>query len=284
MIPKILKAFLFLIIIVNSNYSITFRILWWNVYDFFDTIDTPSKKDKIFTEEEYRNKLLKISNELKNINADIVGLGEIENINILKEIAKNSGYEYYYLEEGNDPRGIDIALLSKYKVEKYITNKNRYTPYDENPNYKFSRDATLSILTINEKKIYIIMTHLKSGLKDESDQKKRIAQVFGLLDIIDEIYQKDKDPNIIIMGDFNTYRHTEPLNILEKSGLIIINYFYDEKITYTYKYKKNKKDLDYFIINKNLDKKLKYKSLKTFNSKKFLKISDHFPLLFEIRL
>jgi len=276
-----IKIVLILILLNNINtlYTLNIKILWWNLYNFFDTTDDPKKDDKILSIEEYNKKISLVVEKIKKINPDIIGLGEIENINVLKDIALKSGYAYYYLEEGNDPRGIDIALLSKYKIEEYITSKNRIIPYDENPNYKFSRDLTVAVLNINNIKFYILTTHLKSMIKNGKNEKKKRAQIFGILDIIEEIYQKENSPNIILMGDFNSHRYTEALNILEKSGLIILNYLYNEKYFYTYN---NKKDLDYFIINKNIKEKIKSKNLKVFNKKDFIKISDHFPLLLEI--
>jgi len=184
---KINRLFLLLFFFLTTNYSYSFniKILWWNVHDFFDTTDDPEKDDKIYSNEEYNNKLFNISNQLKKIDADIIGLGEIENINVLKNLAINSGYQYYYLIEGNDTRGIDIALLSRYKLEAYISNRNRYTPYDENPKYKFSRDATVGIVKINDIRLYIITTHLKAGFQENNkNEKKKIAQEFGIINII----------------------------------------------------------------------------------------------------
>ncbi len=280
---KLIKILFILLLlnIIQFTFALNLKIVWWNVHNFFDTIDDPDKEDNILSIEEYNEKLFLVSEKIKKINPDIIGFTEIENINVLKDIALKSGYPYYYLEEGNDPRGIDVGLISKYKLDQYISNKNRIIPYDENPNYKFSRDLTVAELTIDGKKLYILTTHLKAMTKnDKKSNKKRKAQIFGILDIIEEIYNKDKEPDIIIMGDLNSYRHSEFLNILEKSGLIIMNYFYNEKNIYTYI---NKKDLDYFIINENLKRKIKFKNLKSFNKKEFEKISDHYPLLLKIK-
>ncbi len=282
------KSLLIIFFIISFNIFLNaknLKILWWNVKDLFDTINEPLKDDSILSKKEYNDKTNMVSEKIKQINADVVGLSEIENISVLKDIANKSGYPYYYLIEGNDPRGIDICLLSKWEVT-YISHKDQPAPYNENTNYKFSRDCSECIFYFNNEKIYILLNHLKSKTdNDEEDLKKQVAQVKGILDIILTIYNKEKtQPNIIVMGDLNSERFSEPLNILEKSGLKIINYLYNEKKLYTYKYQNKLITLDYFILNEILFNKTKYRKLKNYTGKDLEKISDHFPLLLEIDL
>ena len=145
------------------------RILWWNVNNLFDEINDPLKDDIVLTDDEYHNKINKITKVIKNINADMVGLAEIENVKILKEIANISGYPFFYLIEGNDPRGIDVCLLSKWKVD-YISHKDLPVPYKGNKNYKFSRDCPEAVIEVNGEKLYILLkTLLYTILKNQTD-------------------------------------------------------------------------------------------------------------------
>ena len=282
---KILIIFFFIILIKLFLNADKLTILWWNINNLFDTINDPLKEDIVLTNIEYNDKIVKISKKIKSINADLIGLAEVENIEILRDIANLSTYSFYYLIEGNDPRGIDICLLSKWKLN-YISHKDLPVPYKEDKNYKFSRDCSEASFYFNGEKIYILLNHLKSQIGDkEKSFKKQKAQVKGILDIIYSIYKKNSDlPNIIIMGDFNTQRFTEPLNILEKSDLKIINYLFNEKKVYTYKKGEFITTLDYFILNDILYNKVKIKKLKIFKTREFKNISDHFPLLLEFDL
>jgi predicted extracellular nuclease len=282
-----MKKFIILIIFiftVYSSYSTDIKCLWWNVKDFFDTKDDPDKDDKVLSNAEYSKKLNIISEKITDSHADIVGLAEVENIEVLQDIAKKTGYTYYYLEEGNDPRGIDIGFLSKYEVQ-YISHKNLITPYKGNKKYKFSRDCPEAIIKLDNKKLYILLNHLKSKVQESDDDKsdaKRTAQVNGILDIIADIYKKNKDePYILIMGDFNSSRYSEPMNILQKSGLKILNYLKSDKDIYTMVYKNKKEDIDYIIFNKKLFEKSKIKIFNSFNTKDYKNASDHFPLFIE---
>ena len=259
--------------------------MWWNVDNLFDTIDDPDKQDTVLSEDDYQKKIELISKKLKEIDADIVGFAEVENIRVLKDIAEKSGYPYYYLEEGNDPRGIDVCIISKIK-SRYTSHKDQPTPYKENVKYKFSRDCPEALFPYENKEIHLLINHLKSNLGDDDKSlKKRIAQSKGILDIVAEIYKNNKNgPYIILVGDFNSERYSEPLNILEKSGLIIINYLYKEKSTKTYKYRGKYLDLDYFLLNKPLYDKVKIKKFKSLIDDEIEKIGDHYPLLMEIEI
>jgi len=260
------------------------KILWWNVHNFFDETDDPGIDDTVLTGEEYNKKLIEISEELTEIHADIVGMAEVENLGVLRDIAGRASYPYYSLISGNDPRGINVCLLSKLEFT-YKTNKDRFTPYEENRAYKFSRDCPEAELIFDNQKIHILLNHLKSNIeKDNKSVKKRVAQVMGILDIISEMYQKDSPsvPELIIMGDFNSDRNTEPMNILQKSGLTIVNYLYDEDSVYTNSYKNRKHDIDYFMINEKILKTAKITDFKALHEKKLRKISDHFPLVMEL--
>ena len=58
---------------------------------------------------------------VKALGADVVALQEVEDLGTLKlfnsRFLKGAGFRYQYLIDGNDPRFIDIALLSKLEVD-----------------------------------------------------------------------------------------------------------------------------------------------------------------------
>lgn len=275
---KLLISVFFAVAMITSSAEL--KILSWNVENLFDTIDDPKKDDTVLSQDEYINKITLISSLLKKLNPDIIAFCEIENIAVLNDIKTKSGYNFAYLIEGNDPRGIDVGIMSKHEIT-YKSNKDIPTPYPGNLRYKFSRDCTESKLSIDGVTIHILLTHLKSRYKEaKNDESKRNAQVKGMLDIIADIYNKspDKDPLIIVTGDMNSPRFTEPLNILEKAGLKILNYDYPQDKFYTYIYRKQKQDLDYFLLNKPAMSKFKKRELRFINEKIFKSVSDHNPL------
>ena len=64
----------------------------------------------------------------------------------------------------------------------------------------------------------VVVVHLKAGRKDRDRQKRR-AEATTLRAWIDELTAQDgEDPDIVILGDFNSTYGTEPERILERGG------------------------------------------------------------------
>jgi uncharacterized protein len=94
-----------------------------NMQRFFDTANDPGKSDAVLTATAYNNRLTKASlmiRETLNL-PDIIGVQEVENLAVLQDLAArvnmdagaaNPGYQAF-LEEGNDPGGIDVGFLVK---------------------------------------------------------------------------------------------------------------------------------------------------------------------------
>jgi len=99
----------------------TLAVAFWNVENLFDTVDDPLKQDEDFTpsgryhwtEEKLATKIENLSRVIKSMNADIVGLAEVENIEVLRRLARSAGYQNAYLIERGDSRGIDVGIISR---------------------------------------------------------------------------------------------------------------------------------------------------------------------------
>src|SRR5690606_40985880 len=60
---------------------------------------------------------LSIARALRELQADVVVLQEVENEQVTAELAAASGtYPHHVTSRGNDPRGIDIAVLSRWPI------------------------------------------------------------------------------------------------------------------------------------------------------------------------
>lgn len=285
-LKKIELSLLLAFILLASAYGESLSVMHWNISNAFDTVKDPKKNDTVIPIEKYNDKMSMTAGVIKKHMTDIVTLCEIENINVLEDLATRCGYEYFYLIEGNDPRGIDVAVMSVYEMD-YKSNKDMPTPYPGNPRYKFSRDCvTGQFKTPTGKNFCIITTHLKSSFRDDGkSEMKRDAQAKGMLNVIENIYKTEKsEPFLIITGDLNTTRYSSTLQILEKAGLRILNYKEKQNDFYTYIYKNEKQDLDYIIVNQKLEKAMKHTKLRTINSKIVSDVSDHYPIILEFDL
>lgn len=283
---QITLLLIFTFVCTISIYCESMSLMHWNIANAFDTIEEPKKNDTVLSTEEYNDKMSLTAGIIKKYQTDIVTLCEVENMNVLNDLAKRCGYEYFYLIEGNDPRGIDVAIMSIYEMN-YKSNKDMPTPYPGNPRYKFSRDCVTGQFTTDEGKNFcIVTTHLKSSFRDDGkSEMKRDAQAKGILNVIDNIYNCEKnEPYLILTGDLNATRYSSSLQILEKAGLKILNYREKQENFYTYIYRKEKQDLDYIIVNQKLEKAMKHPKLQAIHDKMVSDVSDHYPIILKFDL
>lgn len=108
-----------------------------------------------------------IAERIKNMHLDVLCIQEVEDIDTLHYFVTNDlngFYPYVMLIEGNDPRLIDVAVLSKYPIGAGTTWQTASHP--ESPGQRvFSRDLLqIEILhkTGTERLLTVFVTHLKS--------------------------------------------------------------------------------------------------------------------------
>jgi len=186
----------------------------------------------------FRGKLVKAKNvedigtiakRILTMNADVLAVQEVEDINILKEFNRHylSGlYPNQVLVEGNDPRFIDVGLLSKLPVGA-ITSFQAAVHRQKPSERVFSRDLLeVEILnpTGSRKLITIYNTHLKSHFGDDENngqgktendtrrqrQAEKIAEIVGSRMTTEDKY--------IVAGDMN-----DPPNAVTLQPMLTIN-------------------------------------------------------------
>ncbi len=171
-----------------------------------------------------------IANRIIDMDIDVLAVQEVENIDILKEFNDNyllGLYKYVVLIEGNDPRLIDLGLLSKYPVGKITSWQQAVHP--SNPNKKiFGRDLLqVDILSASRsKKLFTIFNnHLKSQFvpfgknKAEgtiSNNKRRKNQSEVVRNIV--LSQMRPSSKFIILGDMNDSPDSPQLKQLVKDS------------------------------------------------------------------
>src|SRR5262245_48752135 len=91
---------------------------FWNVENLFDEFaDGGHPKQPIAKPEELTTRLANRARVIKDLNADVLGLTEVENRRVVRRLVeepsiKDMGYKYYVLLDERDERGIDVALIS----------------------------------------------------------------------------------------------------------------------------------------------------------------------------
>jgi predicted extracellular nuclease len=191
---------------------------FYNVENLYDTANDPDRDDEDFTpdgkyhwtEDKYQIKLGNLAKVISQLgiggtNPDIMGLVEIENETVLKDLIKQpdlkSGAYKIVHEDSKDARGVDVAFLYNPAVFTYMKHE-AITPvfgYE----YKKTRDFLLVEGKIGGETIHFIVNHWPSRRGGEESEKYRVDVAFQVRKVCDVIREKDKNANIVIMGDFN---------------------------------------------------------------------------------
>lgn len=193
------------------------RVATWNVHDLFDAEDRlvpPGDEDLVPTPEEVDAKLARVAAVIERVGADVWLLEEVENLAILERLAAAAGYPWARLVEGNDPRGIDVALLSRVPVEGYASHAAERAP---DGRLLWPRDCVEAWLAPAEgARMVVVGSHLSSALSD--DGTRRRLQAARMREIADAAAARDPAALVLAGGDLNDAPGSEPLAPLLADG------------------------------------------------------------------
>ncbi len=181
-------------------------------------------------------------NRVDRLNADVLAVQEVENISALREFNSrlDAPYQFVVLIEGNDPRFIDVGVLSRLPIGSAISH--RWVPNPTAPNrFLFSRDV-IAVKILNYDRTEVMFTlwcgHLKSKFVDpritvqdkieaanQKNDDKRSMQAQAMHDLI-ESHHGDADP-YIVCGDFNDHPTSPTLASLVQGDLNIRDVLHD---------------------------------------------------------
>lgn len=203
----------------QSRQLVCHAIAFYNQENLFDTIHDKGKNDYDFlpggsyhwNKMKYEHKLANMSKVLCELGTDklplgasIIGMAEVENANVLKDLIKQPcmkerGYKFVHIE-GPDKRGIDCALLynpKAFTVEKYFLQPYVYENGD-------TTHATRGFLTVQGKlagdDLTVVVCHWPSRGAEGKFRDWGGKQVRHLTD---SIMAANPRMHIVVMGDMN---------------------------------------------------------------------------------
>lgn len=158
---------------------------------------------------------------IRDVNADVLGVVEAENRPALLRFCKDvmpavegKPYRHVMLIDGNDERGIDVALMTKPGYR--IRSVHSHVDDEADGRLVFSRDCPeFEIRTPKGNTLIVLMNHFKSkgfGKPGESDARRK-AQAGRVKEIYEELRQAGQ-ANIAVLGDLNDFPGSEPLTPL----------------------------------------------------------------------
>ncbi len=237
---------------------------FWNAENLFDLVDDPFKNDDEFAlggrknvdQKIYDLKIKNCSEVVSDLNVDILGLCEIENIKVLNDL--NTAYpkrNYDIIHyDSPDNRGIDNALFydkSRFSIvsSKAILNSLK--------NGSKTRDILYVAGKFQNSLLHIFINHWPSNYGGkEKAIPKRASTAKLIINEINRIRQNDKFAEIILLGDFNEDPDDLNMQMLENAGLhSLMKPLMGKQKIGTYVYRNKDYFYDQIVINKQLEDK-----------------------------
>ncbi len=194
-------------------------IMFYNLENLFDTIPGDNDKEfapnseKQWNTKRYFDKMENMASVIVGVGADftgtapaIVGLSEIENITVLKDLVKAPSIKKYNYQivhfDGVDYRGVDCALL--YRPEFFtVTNTEMYHVYTEDSTFR-TRDQLLVSGMYDGEEMHFIILHWPSRRGGEKrSASKRAAAADVTRYIVDSLLAVNPKAKVVCMGDLN---------------------------------------------------------------------------------
>ncbi len=200
-----------------------------NMLRLFDDQDDPGTGEPVLTTAEFQDLLVMFSEHFRlNLGSpDIIAFQEVENLNVLQQlalqIAADGGPTYSaHLIEGNDVGGIDVGYLTDDATvlvnsvdqfgETLTLSVDGSLLHDRPP---LVLDATyigggasfpLTVINVHQRSLSGIEDPGSNGVRVKT---KRLEQAETLAGFIQSLQTGDPDIRLVVTGDFNAYQFTD---------------------------------------------------------------------------
>ncbi|MFM2307161.1 MAG: hypothetical protein RLZZ367_1830 [Bacteroidota bacterium] len=199
-------------------------IAFYNLENFFDTINDPAKNDEDFTptgangytSKVYEDKVRKLTEVLSQIGTDVspdgfslLGVAEIENDKVLQDLFAQPEFAKRHYKivhfDGPDERSIDPAFIYNPKYFKLLHSEPLFVRL-ENPDgsLHYTRDVLWVSGLYDGEEIHVFVNHWPSRRGGEEASAAGRASAAGVSKhVIDSLMKINPDTKVIVMGDLN---------------------------------------------------------------------------------
>jgi hypothetical protein len=275
---------LLLVLIAPAVNAESLRILSQNMNRLFDDVDD-GNNEKILSRDRFQQR---IKNAAGKFGGDfelphIIALQEVENLNVLRQIAAEIRRRYkadyrLVLLPGQDVSGINLGFLVRHDVEiKKVEQLFRNATFNLTGNPLFSRPPLYLEACMIEKCISLLNLHLRSmrGIDSKRDGKrvtgKRLRQAETIAAWSNEFQRSRGGASLLLVGDFNaltpTDRHVDVAGIIRGNpdnttaslrgrdlvgpDLVDITGLIMPAERYSFIFRRKRQQLDYMYINQS---------------------------------
>ncbi|MEM9019452.1 MAG: endonuclease/exonuclease/phosphatase family protein [Planctomycetota bacterium] len=278
-------------------------VMSYNLENAFDVFDDPYTGDES-TDAKRSDEMVAIAKAIASADPDIVVVQELENQAMLEGLVRtflsDAGYDYIACDRGNDGRGINLGIISRYPIRSITSYRHRTLTHPDAPDrtWRFSRDAMQITLDVNGQRLDVINVHLKSNSSspgDENSKLRRTAEAIMVKSIIREMTDERPDAYVLLMGDINSNLEERPeqprpwpatahLRAPESDGSQLLHdahdaLSFDERITIPGRGRYPGAVFDYIYASSALHQNLIAEKSIIVNDPDLVSGSDHYPVV-----
>lgn len=178
---------------------------------------------------------MEVARGVSALQVDLVALEEVEDQALLERVACKAGYETAILVEGHDPRGIDVALLSRVPLRGYRVHDQPL----------FSRPC-LEVQVESPLPLALLCNHFTSRLRQghRFDQRRR-AQAERVLELVAELGAQP----VAVLGDLNDEPDSWALRPLFQA---LHDPLSQQSERHTFQHRGRRQALDHILLNQPL--------------------------------
>lgn len=204
-----------------------YKVVFYNLENFFDTINDPETLDDEFTPDgekrwtsaKYNKKLANVERVFAGITAEnandrieladypiVIGVSEVENRGVLEDIAatrKLAPARYRICHyDSPDRRGVDVAFF--YRADVFHFEGSAAIPFTMEGLDIRTRDIVTMWGTIDDEPFYFMVAHWPSRLGGQaasSPRRERAAEI--MRQAADSVRAANPNVKVVMMGDLN---------------------------------------------------------------------------------
>lgn len=189
---------------------VPFRVLSWNVENFFDNQNDPEKFDEVPTSSAVISKINSLAAVIRAEDPDFIALQEVENLPLLQRLVDEGlagmGYDHVGLMDSFDPRGIDVGFISRFPVTNIVSHIGESFDGPTGESQRFTRDALEVFVNANGIDVLVMTSHFISQRCDNATEcaeknTRRAGESAQARDLLGR--RANTREHVIFAGDMN---------------------------------------------------------------------------------
>lgn len=247
-----------------------------------DLDDSDAPLETVTSSSKYAEHRAEVAAVILARDPDIAVLQEVENAETLDDLNAELGdrYPHRVLVDGNDPRGIDVAVLSSVPILSHTSHKDEtFTVAGTlGPSYRFTRDCLEVRVAIGATELTLLGLHLRSKVAPD-DPDKRLAEAQHALAIAQAIEAASTNALVAVLGDFNDTPDSPTAMTFTDAGFVDLASFAESGQRYSYTYQGQRELIDHHFASASAAKHYVSSSVSIGHDSDVSKASDHAPIV-----